>query len=159
MGNEDNEVYHDYSVDAEDQPSGFGDSLSDDRGLTDPMDEGYSPPERWSVGQGYGNTPAEEMAGETLAMRLKQEEPEPDPYNEEQNFELDEDGLPALAGGQRAGRIVDPEQRSTDGNNADTDTIRDSDLYGRDVGIDGAGASAEEAAMHILEPGDDWTQD
>ncbi len=150
MGRSDNEIYHDYSVDSEDQPSSFGDSLSDDRGLPDPMDEGYSPPDRWSAGQGYGNTAAEEHAGETLAMRLKQEDPDPDPYAEDPS-ELDEDGLPSLAGGERAGRLVDPDERPTG--------TSEQDLIGRDVGIDGAGASAEEAAMHILEPGDDWTQD
>src|SRR3954451_5408346 len=122
MGRSDNETYNDYSVDSEDQPSSFGDSLSDDRGLRDPMDEGYSPPDRWSVAQGFGNTAREELTGETLEMRLKQEEPDPDPYAEPDS-ELDEDGLPALAGSVRAGRIVDPDQRHTDGNNADTDLI------------------------------------
>ena len=36
----------------------------DNRGLAEPLDEGYSPPEKWSVGQGYGNTPLEEELGE-----------------------------------------------------------------------------------------------
>lgn len=152
MGREDNETYHDYSVDSEDQPSGFGDSLSDDRGLPDPMDEGYSPPDRWSAGQGYGNTPYEEEVGESLEQRLRQEEPEADPYDDStDDADLDEDGLPSLAGGVRAGRLVDPDEGSGED--------RESELVGRDVGIDGAGASAEEAAMHILEPGDDWTVD
>jgi hypothetical protein len=79
---QDTEVYGDYSVDDEDQPQGEGDSLSDDRGLAEPLDEGYSPPERWSVAQGYGNTPLEEELGESLDQRVAQEEPEPDPYAE-----------------------------------------------------------------------------
>lgn len=157
MARED-EVYNDYSVDPEDQPSGSDDTMSDDRGLRDPMEEGYSPPERWSVAQGFGNTPREELQGETLAMRIKQEDPDPDPYAEDDSG-LDEDGLPSLAGDQRAGRIVDREQRPTDDDVADEDLTRGSDLYGSDVGIDGAGASAEEAAMHILDPGEDWTLD
>src|SRR5919107_4383052 len=74
------ESYHGYSVDDEDQPQAFGDSLVDDRGLREPLDEGYSPPDHWSYGQGFGNTPYEEASGETLAQRLAQEEPEPDPY-------------------------------------------------------------------------------
>ena len=77
---EPNESYNSYSVDDEDQPQSGGDSLVDDRGLTEPLDEGYSPPEKWSVAEGYGNTPLEEELGETLDMRLAQEEPEPDPY-------------------------------------------------------------------------------
>jgi hypothetical protein len=55
----DPETYNDYSVDDEDQPQGTGDSTSPDRDLEDPLDEGYSPPERWSAGQRFGNTPAE----------------------------------------------------------------------------------------------------
>ena len=51
--------------------------MSDDRGLAEPPDEGYSPPEKWSVGQGYGNTPLEEELGESLDQRLAQEEPSP----------------------------------------------------------------------------------
>src|SRR5436190_22235452 len=79
---EDTEVYGGYSVDDEDQPQGDGDSMSDDRGLTEPLDEGYSPPERWSVGQGYGNTPLEEELVETLYQLIAQEEQEPDLYAE-----------------------------------------------------------------------------
>src|ERR671929_1308740 len=76
------ESYHGYSVDDEDQPQSSGDSLVDDRGLANPLDEGYSPPEKWSAGQGYGNTPLEESAGETLDQRLEQEVPEADPYEQ-----------------------------------------------------------------------------
>lgn len=150
MGRSDNEFYNDYSVDSQDQPTGFGESMSDDRGLVDPLEEGYSPPENWSVGQGFGNTPLEELEGETLEMRMAQEEPEPDPYDDSNDHaELDEDGLPAMAGERRAGRLVEDHDGSG----------YDNDLLGNDVGIDGAGASAEEAAMHILDPDDDWTQD
>ena len=45
-------------------------------------------------------------------------------------------------GDQRAGRLVDP-------NEGIGDDV-DSELVGEDVGIDGAGASAEEAAVHII---------
>ena len=48
---EPNESYNSYSVDDEDQPQSGGDSLVDDRGLTEPLDEGYSPPEKWSVAE------------------------------------------------------------------------------------------------------------
>ncbi len=47
-----------------------------DRGVEDPLDEGYSPPENWSAGEGFGNTPYEELVGETLDQRIAQEEPE-----------------------------------------------------------------------------------
>src|SRR3954452_4009463 len=79
----DNESYHGYSVDDETQPQSTGDSLvAEDRGLVEPMDEGWNPPEKGSAGQGYGNTPLEESLGESLDQRLRQEVPEEDPYEE-----------------------------------------------------------------------------
>ncbi|MEP6817201.1 MAG: DUF5709 domain-containing protein [Marmoricola sp.] len=140
MSESDSETYHGYSVDDEDQP-GTGDGTTSDRGLEDPLDEGYSPPENWSAGEGYGNTPLEEELGETLDMRLAQEEPEPDPYVEAAK---DEDNLDdGEVGDRRSGRLVAPDQ----GMGEDVD----SEMYGTDVGIDGAGASAEEAAVHEIE--------
>jgi hypothetical protein len=135
-----NETYNSYSVDDEDQPQGDGDSLVSDRGLTEPLDEGYSPPERWSPGEGYGNTPAEEEAGETLDQRIAQEEPEPDPYLEAAQQTEDVDGE---VGSVRAGRLVDEDE----GLGPD----EEKDLVGEDVGIDGAGASAEEAAVYVID--------
>lgn len=144
-GDADGETYHGYSVDDETQPQSFGDSLADDRGLEEPLDEGYSPPERWSVGQGFGNTPLEEELGETLDMRLAQEEPEPDPYAAAEAADpWPEAGDPwPEAGGRRTGRLVAPDE----GVRADEDQA----ATARDVGIDGAGASAEEAAMHTVD--------
>jgi hypothetical protein len=138
---EPNESYHDYSVDDEDQPQGEGDSLVDDRGLSEPLDEGYSPPEKWSVAEGYGNTPYEEETGETLDQRIAQEEPEPDPYDE---LSVDEnEDVGGEVGTERAGRLVDEDE----GFGEDTEK----DLIAEDVGIDGAGASAEEAAVHVID--------
>jgi hypothetical protein len=143
MSENDSEVYGGYSVDDEDQPQGDGDSMSDDRGLTEPLDEGYSPPERWSVGQGYGNTPLEEELGETLDQRIAQEEPEPDPYAEEDVEDLDDGEV----GNARAGRLVAPDEGAGED--------EDSEMFADDAGIDGAGASAEEAAMHVV---NDWPE-
>lgn len=144
---EDTEVYGGYSVDDEDQPQGEGDSLSDNRGLDDPLDEGYSPPEKWSVAEGYGNTPLEEELGETLDMRIAQEEPEPDPYVEAEREDLNPEETEFLDDGEvgdvRAGRLVAPDEGAHED--------EEKDLVGDDVGIDGAGASAEEAAMHVVD--------
>ena len=143
MSENDSEIYGGYSVDDEDQPQGDGDSMSDDRGLTEPLDEGYSPPEKWSVGQGYGNTPLEEELGETLDQRIAQEEPEPDPYAEEDVEDLDDGEV----GNARAGRLVAPDEGAGED--------EDSEMFADDAGIDGAGASAEEAAMHVV---NDWPE-
>ena len=143
MSENDSETYGGYSVDDEDQPQGDGDSLSDDRGLAEPLDEGYSPPEKWSVGQGYGNTPLEEELGETLDQRIAQEEPEPDPYAEEDVEDLDDGEV----GNARAGRLVAPDEGAGED--------EDSEMFADDAGIDGAGASAEESAMHVV---NDWPE-
>ena len=140
------ETYHDYSVDDEDQPSNV-DGLPDPD-VDDELDRGYSPPERWSAAQGYGNTPYEEATGESLDQRLAQEDPEPDPYAETSSPDDDEELEDDQVGDARAGRLVDPDE----GLGEDTER----DLVANDVGIDGAGASAEEAAVHIVEEEDGY---
>jgi len=134
------ESYHGYSVDDEDQPQSTGDSLTDDRGLADPLDEGYSPPEKWSPAEGFGNTPYEEAIGETLDQRLAQEEPEPDPYEQ---AATETENFAGEVGSERSGRLVAQDE----GIGEDIDE----ELFADDVGIDGAAASAEEAAVHVIE--------
>ena len=134
------ETYHGYSVDDEDQPQSTGDSLvDDDRGLVDPLDEGYSPPEKWSPGEGFGNTPYEEAIGETLDQRIAQEVPEPDPY---ELAEQDIDDVSGEVGDLRAGRLVADDEGIT--------TDVEAAMVANDVGIDGAAAWAEEAAVHVI---------
>lgn len=111
------------------------DAIFDDADET--LDSGYSPPESYR-GEGFGTTADEALQGESLEERIRQEEPEPDPYAPED--EVLDDGE---VGSSRAGRLVDPDE----GFGEDTEK----DLIGDDVGIDGAGASAEEAAVHIVE--------
>ena len=137
---DENETYHDYSVDDEDQPQSDGDSLVSDRGLEEPLDEGYSPPEKWSAAEGYGNTPLEEELGETLEQRLAQEVPEPDPY---ELAAQETENVGGEVGDARTGRLVAEDE----GLALDSEQ----DLVAEDVGIDGAAASAEEAAVHTIE--------
>lgn len=140
MNTDPNDEYHGYSVDAEDQPQSTGDSASDDRGLAEPLDEGYSPPERWSPGEGFGNTPREEAEGETLDQRIAQEEPEEDPY---EAAARDSEDVGGEVGDLRAGRLVAQDEGIGEDD--------DSELYATDVGIDGAAAGAEEAAVHVID--------
>ena len=109
-----------------------------DRGVDDVLDEGYSPPDREPAID--VPTPAEEERGESLDQRLSEEEPDVgavpdaiDPYGDDSAGEVGE---------ERSGRLVD-----TGGDLLDTEK----DLLAQDVGIDGAGASAEEAAMHVID--------
>ncbi|WP_182379513.1 DUF5709 domain-containing protein [Nocardioides sp. WS12] len=112
----------------------------DDRGVDDVLDEGYSPPERLRGSTAKGVTAREELEGETIEERLRQEEPEADVDLDQME---DDPSLPGEVGDQRAGRLVAP----ADGAAGDIEQ----DWVARDVGIDGAGASAEEAAMHITD--------
>ena len=139
---EDRESYGDYSVDDEDQPGAEDDGTPDI--VDDPLDRGYSPPERYSAGQGYGNTPWEEAHGETLDQRVRQEVPEDDPYAEgdDDATEADEYLEDGEVGEERAGRLVAPDEGVRED--------QDKDMVGQDVGVDDAAASAEEAAVHIV---------
>ncbi|GAA2002407.1 hypothetical protein JL107_01970 [Nakamurella flavida] len=111
-----------------------GDTL-DPRALGDSLDEGYSPPDREpSV---HVPTEAEEEEGASLDELLAAETPEV--WDREDTSLFDEEG--DEVGTERAGRLID-----TDGGLGDLEK----DLLAEDVGIDGAGASAEEAAVHIV---------
>lgn len=114
-----------------------------DRGVDDVLDEGYSPAENYGPGEGFGTTVEEEREGESLDQRLAQEEPDVDPYADEGYSGNEGDLGDDEVGDDRAGRLVDPDQ----GLGEDTEK----DLVGDDVGIDGAGASAEEAAVHVID--------
>jgi hypothetical protein len=126
-----------------------------DRGVADALDEGYSPPENYRGSTAFGVTAEEEARGESLDQRLRQEEPDEtgDPADAPLTpTDVDEDGVWTESdefadddevGGERAGRLVDV--------NGGIGPDDEPELYGRDVGIDGGAASAEEAAMHIVE--------
>lgn len=111
-----------------------------DRGVDDPLDEGYVAPDNWSSAQGYGNTPAEMRQGETLEMRIRQEIPDVQPDRPKGDWNPDQESREV--GDRRAGRLI-----ATTGTGEDTE----SQVLAADVGISGGAASAEEAAMHIIE--------
>ena len=120
----------------------------DDRGVVDPLDEGVSPADRPWVGDGWGVTAREETTGESLDGRLARELPDGvDDDGDGLGDSSDTDGelWDDEVGEVRAGRLL-----ARDGS-------PDTDLWASDAGVDGAGATAEEAAMHIVgdRPGDD----
>ena len=126
-----------------------------DRGVDDVLDEGYSPPERYSSAERFGNTAEEMREGESFEERLRQEVPdeevsygeearEQDPGRDPLEINPEDDFLSdGEIGNERAGRLVDPDE----GIGED----EEKDLVGDDVGIDGAAASAEEAAVHVID--------
>ena len=114
----------------------------DDRGVEDVLDEGYSPAEKPIGSRAHGTTAAEVKEGETLEDRIAQEEPEPDPY-EEAHAGIPDEESGEWVGTERAGRLTAPDE----GAHEDVDA----ELVAEDHGIDGAGASAEEAAVHVID--------
>ena len=114
----------------------------------DALDTGIIPADRWSAGEGFGTTEAEERAGESLDLLLSEEEPDVDPYakaereDEDADTEdefLEDDDLPD----PRAGRLVAEDE----GAHPD----EEKDLVASDVGIDAGAAGAEEAAVHVTD--------
>jgi len=131
----------------------------------DPLDRGVAPPERWSAGIRYGTTAGEQESGESLDQLLAEEEPDDtldalededeeddelaglDDEDDEDAGDEDVDGLLLDDGPDpRAGRLVAEDE----GAHPD----EEEDLVASDVGIDGGAATAEEAAMHVVEEDD-----
>ena len=118
-----------------------------DRGIDDALDEGYSPPER-PYGRGaFGPS-------ESMDQMLAEEEPDPAarinvPLDKDEQQRSDEAEREAEfprrgeVGRVRAGRLVAPDR----GFGEDTEA----ELVADDVGISGGAASAEEAAVHIID--------
>ncbi len=135
------------------------DSLTGEPGEpgADPLDRGVAPPERWSSVIRNADEP------ESLDQLLAEEEP--DPALEFEDDDVPEGRAPDGADGDadaadeygdglllddgpdpRAGRLVAEDE----GAHPD----EEKDLVARDVGIDGGAASAEEAALHVVEDDD-----
>ena len=132
---------------------------------SDPLDRGVAPPERWTAGIRYGTTESEQERGESLDQWLAQEEPDVDAglgdeeLDNEQLGQLvhrsagedlaqeDLDGLLLDDGPDpRAGRLVAEDEG--------VHPAAEPDLVARDTGIDGGAATAEEAAMHVVDDDD-----
>ena len=118
-----------------------------DRGVNDVLDEGYSPPERPYRPGAFGPS-------ESIDQRLAEEDQDPvsrldNPLDEDEQRRSDEaereTEFPRRreVGRVRAGRLVAPDR----GFGEDCEA----ELVAEDVGISGGAASAEEAAMHIID--------
>ncbi|MDM7832133.1 DUF5709 domain-containing protein [Cellulomonas edaphi] len=103
-----------------------------DRGVDDLLDEGYSPPERDRATH-YGETAWEESHRETIDQRAAQEEPEVWEQRPRVSGEREE---------LRAGRLVEDDGAVEAGG---------TDAFAIDAGVSGGAASAEEAAIHLVE--------
>lgn len=140
------EAAGEYSVDDDNQLQPE-DTLID-RGVDDILDEGYSPPERPYGGASFDSGP------ERLDQLIAEEEPDLamqvyDPFDKDEQQRSDEAERETEfpqhdeVGRARAGRLVAPDRGF--GEDVEADLVADG------VGIDGGAASAEEAAVHIID--------
>jgi uncharacterized protein DUF5709 len=119
----------------------------------DPLDRGVVPPERWTGAIRRGDRDDRESLDELLAEEEPDtpfdvdDEDEDDVLGDEDAGDEDVDGLLLDDGPDpRAGRLLAPDEGSH--------PVTVTDLLARDEGIDGGGATAEEAAMHVVEDDD-----
>lgn len=112
----------------------------------DPLDEGYTAAEKPWAAEDWGTTPREEEEGEGLDRRLARELPDgrPDEDWDGLGDSDDSDGelIDDEVGDLRAGRLVAGDSG-------------DEELWATDIGPDGAGASSEEAAIHLVRESDE----
>lgn len=106
----------------------------------DPLDAGYSPPDYEPHATRFGTTAEEQSEGESLDQLLAEEEPDVSaadwPVADDYDIEFS-------APDPRTGRLVAPDE----GTHSDTEA----DEVANDVGRSGGAASAEEAAIHVIE--------
>ena len=119
------------------------DSLDGDDLTADVLDTGIDAGEGYRGATRYGTTADEERRGESLDQLLAEEEPDvgvgdDDEWSDEDD-PRDDDHVPD----PRSGRLVAPDE----GAHSDDEK----DVVAQDVGIDGGGAGAEEAAIHLVE--------
>jgi hypothetical protein len=123
------------------------DSLETDDLSADALDTGIDAGEGYRGSTRYGTTLAEEERRESLDTLLAEEEPEPSSDEAWTDEEQPEDvgGSPQ----PRSGRLLFADAALFPGE--DLAGSGNPDLVALDVGVDGGGASAEEAAVHLTE--------
>jgi acetyl-CoA carboxylase alpha subunit len=104
----------------------------EERNVDDLLDEGYVAPESPRTNR-YGETAWEQAHRETLEQRLAEEEPEVWAARHRADVGREPD---------RAGRLVEDDEAVEAGGN---------DEFAVDAGISGGAASAEEAAVHLID--------
>ncbi|SDR96117.1 DUF5709 domain-containing protein [Microlunatus soli] len=119
----------------------------DDGDVDDVLDEGLTTPEGWSglIRNGPDETMDQRLDEERSDDTVPIGEPPitADRGSGDATDELDSAASAAAVGDERAGRLVSPDHGIGEG--------REPELFGEDVGVDGAAASAEEAAVHLTD--------
>lgn len=138
------------------------DTLDGDPG-DDPLDRGVAAPDRWSAGTRYALEGEEDS--ESLDELLAEEEPD-ETADDDESWDENETGADVTRlerdddPDERAGRLAATEADVYGDNDSDVRAVQDGELLATDTGIDGGGASAEEAAVHVVgDPADDEDED
>ena len=129
----------------------------------DPLDRGVAAPDRWSAGVKYALKGEEDS--ESLDDLLAEEEPDETVDDEEESWDENETGADVARlerdddADPRAGRLAATEADVYGDNDSDVLAVQDGELLATDTGIDGGAASAEEAAVHVIDDPDDDEDD
>ncbi|MGQ4422252.1 DUF5709 domain-containing protein [Streptomyces violaceoruber] len=123
----------------------------DEDEIGDYLDTGYSPLERPLAVNDWGTTERESHGHEALSKRLAREVKDTGPGDDEgdgigDSTDTDGEIIDDQVGSLRAGRLLSWDMNVTD------ISYDGDDYWARDVGIDGGAASAEESAVHIVDP-------
>ena len=129
----------------------------------DPLDRGVAAPDRWSAGVRYALRGEEDS--ESLDELLAEEEPDESADPDEDSWDENATERDVVRRSRdyeadaRAGRLVARDEDTDD--IGDTLVDWESEEVARDTGIDGGGATAEEAAVHVIgdEEGADDAED
>jgi hypothetical protein len=119
----------------------------------DPLDRGLVAPVRWSTGMRYGSTAEEQESGESLDQLLAEEEPDDGvdldddrPSEDDWDENATDDDIARFVFDEgpdpRSGRLIAEDEGAH--------RVDEADLVAYDAGADGGGATAEEAAVHVV---------
>jgi hypothetical protein len=120
------------------------DTLDDDA-VEDALDTGIVAADKWSGANRFGTTPEEEREGESLDARLAEEEPDIALDDGEGDDDNDEDEL------IRRGFEVDPRAGRLYAEDEGLGPDEETDAVAFDAGVDAGAATAEEAAVHLVD--------
>lgn len=119
----------------------------------DPLDRGVATPERWSAAMRFGSTGAEQSAGESLDQLISEEEPDVDTADDGSDLGWDENATDQDIARLQLDQGADARTGLWTAEDVG-DYPPDDDLTAHDAGIDGGGATAEEAAIHVINDDD-----
>lgn len=137
------------------------DTLEGDPG-DDPLDQGIAEPQHYSAAFRYAAKGVED--NESLDELLSEEEPDISLDSDDESWDENDTSAQvarkerALGADRRSGRLVAEDEEVYSGETGTSLAFED-EFVATDVGIDGGAASAEEAAVHVIDDDGDDTED